>query len=140
MTEGRSVGAIIKDKNGRFLVQYRLQVPLGLALPAGHIEPDEPAWEALAREILEETGIKVEDAREVLCDVAFPNPCAKNHDVHRWWVFDVVKWSGKLKLKEPTKHRFVEFMSAAEMKLYAIRGEVDPVWFDYIFPALGIAI
>lgn len=138
--QGRSVGAIIKDDRGRYLVQYRLKTPVGLALPAGHIEPEELAQEALVREVLEETGVKVELAREILCDVFFKNPCAKGHEGHKWRVFEVTRRSGKPRLMEPTKHRFVKFMTPQEMKPYVLRGECDLAWFDYIFPALGIII
>ncbi len=139
MQEGKSVGAIIKDREGRYLVQYRLKTPVGLALPAGHIEDDESAREALVREVLEETGVKIAEAEEVL-NIAFPNPCAQGHDFHRWWVFEVKEWSGKLRHREYEQHRFVRFMKPQEIKLYVLRGEYDPAWFDYIFPALGIVI
>jgi ADP-ribose pyrophosphatase YjhB (NUDIX family) len=55
------VGAVIKDAAGRLLLIKRGHEPgTGLwTLPGGRIEPGETDQEAVAREILEETGLEV---------------------------------------------------------------------------------
>jgi 8-oxo-dGTP diphosphatase len=55
------VGAVIKDAAGRLLLIRRGHEPgAGLwSLPGGQIEPGETDQQALAREILEETGLRV---------------------------------------------------------------------------------
>jgi 8-oxo-dGTP diphosphatase len=55
------VGAVIKDASGRLLLVRRGHEPgAGLwSLPGGRVEPGETGEEAVAREILEETGLQV---------------------------------------------------------------------------------
>src|SRR3984885_2452104 len=57
----RCVGAVIKDRGNRLLLIKRGHEPgAGLwSLPGGRIEPGETDQEAVAREILEETGLRV---------------------------------------------------------------------------------
>jgi 8-oxo-dGTP pyrophosphatase MutT (NUDIX family) len=140
---GKSVGAIIRDPSGAFLVLSRKKYPRGLALPAGHIlinEGEKPE-EAMCREVLEETGIQVKRYRELLHRI-FPNECSrldensKNYNGHEWWVYEVLEWEGEPCLREPDKHDFVSFMPLPELlkptRLW------DPAWREYILPALGI--
>ena len=56
------VGAVIKDPAGRLLLIKRGHEPgAGLwSLPGGRIEPGETHQQALAREVLEETNLRVE--------------------------------------------------------------------------------
>lgn len=55
------VGAIIKDRSGRLLLIKRLNEPgAGLwSVPGGRIEAGETDEQAVVREVLEETGLKV---------------------------------------------------------------------------------
>jgi ADP-ribose pyrophosphatase YjhB (NUDIX family) len=59
------VGAVIKDAAGRLLLIRRGHEPgAGLwSLPGGRIEPGETHQQAVAREILEETGLRAECGR-----------------------------------------------------------------------------
>jgi 8-oxo-dGTP diphosphatase len=61
------VGAVIKDDAGRLLVIKRGHAPgAGLwTVPGGRIEPGETDEQAVAREILEETGLRVACGRLV---------------------------------------------------------------------------
>jgi ADP-ribose pyrophosphatase YjhB (NUDIX family) len=136
MKEGKSVGAIIRDAEGRYLVQYRLKEPIGLALPAGHINEGESPASSIQREVLEETGLVVKFSSQVF-HMTLPTACYKGHNRHEWWVYNV-EAEGEPRLVEHSKHRFVKFMSPQEMQPYIKRGEVDPAWFKYILPALGI--
>ncbi|MEL6350080.1 MAG: NUDIX domain-containing protein [Myxococcota bacterium] len=52
------VAAVIHDERGRLLVQKRAD-GTGWSLPAGMIEPGESPVQALAREVMEETGMRV---------------------------------------------------------------------------------
>lgn len=56
-----SVAAVIRDDRGRILLQQKASGE-GWSLPAGGIEPGETPEEAIRREVLEETGLVVEDA------------------------------------------------------------------------------
>ena len=75
MSSGRvwCVGAVIKDRGNRLLLIKRGHEPgAGLwSLPGGRIEPGETDQEAVAREILEETGLRVE-CRDLLAVVELP--------------------------------------------------------------------
>lgn len=56
-----AVAAVIRDERGRVLV---LRTPSGeWTLPAGQMDPGESPREAVAREVREETGLKVVAAR-----------------------------------------------------------------------------
>ncbi len=61
------VGAVVTDEQGRVLMIKRGHEPgAGLwSIPGGRIEPGETDAEALAREMLEETGLTVEVGRLV---------------------------------------------------------------------------
>ena len=67
------VGAVIKDPAGRLLLIKRGHEPgAGLwSLPGGRIEPGETHQQALAREVLEETNLRVE-CRHLLGAVELP--------------------------------------------------------------------
>ena len=58
------VQAVVRDERGRVLLALRSD-PRGLELPGGHPEPGENELEALRREVLEETGLRVEAVRPV---------------------------------------------------------------------------
>jgi 8-oxo-dGTP diphosphatase len=69
------VGAVIKDHEGRLLLIRRGHEPgAGLwSLPGGRIEPGETDEQAVAREVLEETGLRVE-CRHLLGTAELPGP------------------------------------------------------------------
>jgi len=69
------VGAVIRDTAGRLLLIKRGHEPgAGLwSLPGGRIEPGETDQQAVAREIMEETGLAVE-IRRLLGRVELPGP------------------------------------------------------------------
>ncbi|MEE0927974.1 MAG: 8-oxo-dGTP diphosphatase [Acutalibacteraceae bacterium] len=59
---------MIYDDNGNILVQNRKNTDWpGITFPGGHVEPGEPFADAVVREILEETGLKI--SNPVLCGV-----------------------------------------------------------------------
>ncbi len=56
------VGALVRDPAGRFLVQLRAEDG-EWSLPGGAVEPGETPAQAIRREVLEETGLRVEPVR-----------------------------------------------------------------------------
>jgi 8-oxo-dGTP diphosphatase len=61
MTRVRCVGALVRDAQGRLLMVQRAHEPAAgtWSIPGGRVEPGESDAEAVAREVLEETGLVV---------------------------------------------------------------------------------
>jgi 8-oxo-dGTP diphosphatase len=76
------VGAVIRDRGGRLLLIRRGHEPgAGLwSLPGGRIEPGETDQQAVAREVLEETGLVV-TCGTLLGTVELPGPPGSVIDV-----------------------------------------------------------
>jgi 8-oxo-dGTP diphosphatase len=57
----KAVGAVVFDEEGRVLLVRRGRPPLAgsWTLPGGHLEAGESAEQAIEREVLEETGLRV---------------------------------------------------------------------------------
>ena len=105
MTPVRAVGAVIFDAEGRVLLVRRGRAPqVGRwTLPGGRVEGRESPAEAVAREVLEETGLVVREARwletfalrgdgyaydidEMACEVQPAAPVAGDDAVEVRWV------------------------------------------------------
>ena len=71
----RCVGAIVRDDAGRLLVVLRGRPPAAgtWSVPGGRVEPGESDADALAREVLEETGLVVRTG-ELVGTVERPGP------------------------------------------------------------------
>lgn len=123
-----SVGAIVKNSKGHYLVLYRKVKPKGLAFPAGHIEPDETPEEALIRELYEETGLKAKRIQRKL-RATIRGCCKLGANKHLWHVFRIIAYSGRPKRREKTKHQWLKFMSPKKIREeYVNRKDVDPSW------------
>ncbi len=59
-----TVDCIVRDAGGGVLLVQRRFPPLGWALPGGFVELGETLETAVAREVLEETGMRVEDLEQ----------------------------------------------------------------------------
>lgn len=79
----RCVGAIIYDTEGRLLLIRRGHPPgEGLwSLPGGRVEAGESDAEAVARELAEETGLRVEPGR-LVGSVERAGPAGVTYDIH----------------------------------------------------------
>lgn len=128
-----SVGAVIRNEKGEFLVLYRLEKPKGLALPAGHLLPHEDPGDAIRRAVLEKTGIKLVNIRRIIQKVVFAG-CRFGIRNHWWNIYEALKWEGKPQLFQPKRHQFVKFMSAEEIHDYIKRGEMLVAWSKFLLP------
>ena len=72
---------MISDQNGNILVQNRTKPDWpGLCFPGGHVEPGESFVDSVIREVLEETGLTVENP--VLCGIKqFPTDANERYVV-----------------------------------------------------------
>lgn len=61
LAQPRSVVALIQNQDGRFLAVSRPNRPNDLGLPGGKIDPGELPEEAIVREVLEETGLTINE-------------------------------------------------------------------------------
>jgi len=76
------VGAVIHDHRGRLLLIRRGQEPgRGLwSLPGGRVEPGETDYQAVVREVAEETGLRVRPGR-LVGRVSRPAPSGAVYDI-----------------------------------------------------------
>ena len=99
-----SVYLIISDEDGKVLLQRRRGTKLWpgyLALPAGHIDEGENAYEALVREAREELGIEV--SLDDIYDTFVVNRKNKSLPPYYDVYFIISKYKGEIKINEPEK-------------------------------------
>lgn len=99
-----SIYLIIKNNNGEILLQRRQGTKLWpgfLALPAGHIDEGENAYEALIREAKEELGIEV--SIQDVVDTFVVNRKNKSLPSYYDVYFEISKYIGEIKINEPEK-------------------------------------
>jgi len=95
---------IIKNENGEVLLQRRQGTNLWpgyLALPAGHIDEGENAYEAAIREAKEELGIEINI--DDITDTFVVNRKNKSLPPYYDVYFEVDKYQGNIKIAEPKK-------------------------------------
>ena len=99
-----SIYLIIKNENGEVLLQRRQGTKLWpgyLALPAGHIDQGENAYEAAIREAKEELGIEIQV--EDIIDTFVANRKNKSLPSYYDVYFEVSKYLGEIRIAEPEK-------------------------------------
>ena len=95
---------IIKNKDGKILLQRRQGTKLWpgfLALPAGHIDKGENAYEAAVREAKEELGINI-DIDDII-DTFVVNRKNKSLPSYYDVYFEISSYSGEIIIAEPEK-------------------------------------
>lgn len=99
-----SIYLIIKNDEGKILLQRREDTKLWLgylALPAGHIDVGENAYDALIREAKEELDIDI--SIDNIIDIFVVNRRNKSllpyYDIY----FEIGKYNGTIKINEPNK-------------------------------------
>lgn len=135
-----SVGAIIRNGKGEYLVLYRLEKPTGLALPAGHFREREESGDAIRRVVFEKTGIRLIDIRRI-CErpiKAKYQQCRLGSKLHWWYLYETLSWDGALELKQPDRHKFVKFMPLEEMQSFVDSKEMVVAWPVFILKDMGI--
>ena len=99
-----SIYLIIKNENGEVLLQRRQGTKLWsgyLALPAGHIDEGENAYEAVIREAREELGIEIQV--EDITDTFVANRKNKSLPPYYDVYFEISKYVGEIRIAEPEK-------------------------------------
>ena len=99
-----SVYLIIRNKNNDILLQRRQGTKLWpgfLALPAGHVDEGENAYDAIIREAKEELGIEI--LLENIIDTFVVNRRNKSLPPYYDVYFEVSSYKGNIKINEPEK-------------------------------------
>lgn len=99
-----SVYLIIKNNKNEILLQRRQGTKLWpgfLALPAGHIDKNENAYEAIIREAKEELGIEI--LVNDIIDTFVVNRRNKSLMPYYDIYFEIDNYNGKIKIMEPEK-------------------------------------
>lgn len=124
-----SAGAILLDGAGRLLI-LKPSYKKGWTIPGGVMEADgESPWEACRREVLEETGLRMDSGRLVCVDTRPAKP-AKDRPLGLRFLFHCGTVSEqqtreiKLQRTEITTHRFVSPAEALKLLRPAISRRV----------------
>lgn len=98
-------------------------------VPGGRLNPDEPFYEALAREIKEETGLSVKMGRPVFVNQVNPVVRGEEWQVVRMF-FECFADSAEVKLSED--HDAYEWIEPEKYADYQIIGNLKPVFEAYL--------
>ena len=135
--ECSSVGMVVRAPTGRILLLDRLKgiyggkdspnhefdPGLGLACPAGHIEPNEDRFSAGLRELREETDIVAYKTARIVLEFVASNPCRKAKN-HHWYIMQIEAYNEHAVLMEPTKHGALVWAKPDD----ALQLDLEPVW------------
>lgn len=123
------VGALIVDKQHRVFVQKRSPdrqlFPGCWDIAGGHVEPGETLFEALAREIEEETGWQLAEIKGVVDIVDWEEKVDDQTGKNREFDF-VVTVSGNLDRPQIEQEKFTEFRWVGEEDLEVLRENRSP--------------
>lgn len=125
-----SVGAVI-EKDGKYLLIDRVKPPLGFAGVAGHVDEGESPDEAIIREVMEESGLKVSNIKLIFGKEVLLGSCASGASTHKWWVYECETRGEVIFNEKETKS--IGWYSIEEIKNL----NLEPVW-KYWFEKLKI--
>ena len=118
--DNTSVGEIIRDGENIAVIE-RHNYPQAYALPAGHVDGDNPWSAGVERECREEVGIEILENKLVL-KKELDNPCKREGGSHHLWeIYEAVAWHGELKAGDDAKRAF--WKTPAELRALAARTE-----------------
>jgi len=123
-----SVYLIIKNKNNEVLLQRRCGTKLWpgfLALPAGHIDEKENAYDALIREAREELGIKI--SLNDISDTFVVNRRNKSLMPYFDIYFEINNYIGEIKICEPLKCKELVWCDINNLPSDMIDFEIDAI-------------
>jgi len=108
------IAAVIKNKKGQILMQDHVKYGFW-TLPVGKTKYEKDIVSGLKEELLEECGIIVKDFKE-LAKRKYIYTRNRRRVIVNLHLFEITKYSGIVKNKEPHKHREQKFMSLEEIK------------------------
>lgn len=123
-----AVYLIIKDSEGKILLQRRQGTklwPRFLALPAGHIDEGENAYEAAIREAKEELSIII--TKKDITDAFVVNRRNKSLSPYFDIYFEISSYKGKIKISEPEKCSELKWCDINNLPNDMIDFEIDAI-------------
>lgn len=85
--DNKSVGVIITEESGDFLLLERARFPFGLAPPAGHVDEHGTTLDTAVAEVKEELGFQLEASQLTILvkDLDVANVCRRPGGSHHMW-------------------------------------------------------
>lgn len=114
MLDHDAVLAVIKDKDGRILLQEHVKYD-HRTLPGWKVKQGQSLFAWLKEEIQEECNITILEAREIMSEEHIYNRNNKDVSVMEH-IFEVTNFTGKIQNNEPYKHSQLLFKSLDEMQ------------------------
>ena len=114
MLDHDAVFAVIKDKNGKILLQEHVKYD-HRTLPWWKVKQGQSLLAGLKEEIQEECNITILEARKIISEEHIYNRDNKNIRVMEH-IFEVTDFTGEIQNNEPHKHSQLLFKSLNEMQ------------------------
>jgi ADP-ribose pyrophosphatase YjhB (NUDIX family) len=114
LEEHKGVSAVIRNSEGDVLMQEHVKYGFW-TIPVGKTKKGQSVIDAIKEEVFEECNLVIEDLREIaIREIEYVRNGKKM--IVPAYVFEVLKYSGEVKNKEPEKHKQQKFMSIEEIK------------------------
>lgn len=114
LVDHHAAAAIIKNDKGEILMQEHTKLGFW-TLPSGKIKPDQSIIEGIKEEVFEETNLNIEECKEISIK-EYPYLREGKEVTVTQHIFNVTRYSGKMKNKEPNKHKSQLFLPLEEIK------------------------
>ncbi len=108
------VAAVIKNSLGEILVQEHTKYGFW-TIPVGKVKNGQNVVAGLKEEIFEECNIQIENYKEIVVKNYYYERDGNNIEVISH-LFEIIKYSGEMKNKEPKKHRQQLFLPIENIK------------------------
>lgn len=145
--DNTSVGMIVRDGAGRYLLHRRVRPPEGIAPCAGHIDEHGTPEDAARAELREEYGLTLTSLRRTLTGW-HPGPCRRQHGPHGpghdWTVFEAqvtgtveagadeaedIRWYTRAELQQLAVHTVSVARGVPGARQ---RDGLEPVWVEWL--------
>ncbi|MBU0660810.1 NUDIX hydrolase [Patescibacteria group bacterium] len=83
----KSVGIFVFNEDNEALFFERVMYPFVFTIPAGHLDIGEKPAEAVKRELLEETGLKIDAVKFTVQENIIGDKCWRGSDNHMWHLY-----------------------------------------------------
>ena len=124
------IGAIIKNKNNEILMMKHNKFNLW-TIPIGKVDINEDIEDGVIRELFEELSIKAQRMQELATGNVTYKKDYGNLDV-KIYIFEILKYKGEIKNKEPHKHSELKWMTLDEIKKISKHSDATKIYLSYL--------